>query len=139
MIGYNWGDMLEWIPFPEDRRQRLVLFGVYVLFIAVLSLTPSDTRTLPVKHIDKVGHFLAYVVMAVLALVCFEERRGKVAAVLLTVVLAVLLEWGQGFVPGRLMTLTDGVTNVLGLGVGYLIHWFYWRRLSNSGEEPQIR
>jgi VanZ family protein len=76
---------------------------------------------LPVKHIDKVGHFLAYVVMAVLALVSFEGRR-RIAAVLLTVVVGVLLEWGQGFVPGRLSNLADGVTNILGLAAGVLVY-----------------
>lgn len=114
------------------------MFGLYILLVIIVSLTPTDTSHLPVKHIDKVGHFLAYVLMAVLALACFEGRRWRVAAVLLTIVLAVLLEWLQGFVPGRQMTLADGVTNYLGLGVGYLIYWFYLRRMNDSGEEPRI-
>lgn len=113
----------------------MVLFGVYVLVIAALSLTPSDTNTLPVKHIDKAGHFLAYVLMAVLALVCLEGRRGKVAAVFMTFVLAILLEWGQRFVPGRLMTIADGMTNILGLGAGILAYWIYQRR-RGVGEPP---
>jgi VanZ family protein len=66
--------------------------------------------------------------MAVLALVSFRNRRGQVTAVFLTFIIAVLLEWGQGFVPGRLATLADGLTNVLGLLVGVLVYWFYERR-----------
>jgi VanZ family protein len=70
--------------------------------------------------------------MAVLALVSYEKRGGQISAVLLTVVIAVLLEWGQSFVPGRLATLADGVTNILGLLAGVLLYWFYFRRLGNS-------
>jgi VanZ family protein len=124
--------MLQKIPFPNNFRQRQIVFLFYIMLIAVVSLVPSDSRSLPVKHIDKVGHFLAYVLMAVLALVSYEKRGGQISAVLLTVVIAILLEWGQSFVPGRLATLTDGVTNMLGLLVGVLLYWFYFRRLGNS-------
>jgi VanZ family protein len=124
--------MLQKIPFPNNFRQRQIIFLFYIILIVVVSLVPSDSRSLPIKHIDKVGHFLAYVLMAVLALVSYEKRGGQISAVLLTVVIAVLLEWGQSFVPGRLATLTDGITNILGLLVGVLLYWFYFRRLGNS-------
>jgi VanZ family protein len=123
--------MLQKIPFPSNFRQRQIVFLFYIMLIAVVSLVPSDSRSLPVKHIDKVGHFLAYVLMAVLALVSYEKRGGQISAVLLTVVIAILLEWGQSFVPGRLATLTDGVTNILGLLAGVLLYGFYFRRLGN--------
>lgn len=121
-------NMLERIPFPEGWLQRRALFLGYILVIAVISLLPSESRSLPVKHIDKVGHFLAYVIMAILALVSFEGRKGRGMAVLLTFVVAFLLEWGQGFVPGRLSNLADGITNVLGLFAGLLIYWTYYLR-----------
>jgi VanZ family protein len=120
--------MLQKIPLPDNLRQRQAVLLVYIIFIAVLSLAPSESRSLPIKHIDKVGHFLAYVVMAILALVSFRNWRGRMTAVIVAFIIAVLLEWGQGFVPGRLATLADGLTNVLGLLVGVLVYWFYERR-----------
>lgn len=120
--------MLQKIPFPDDLRWRQALFVIYIIIIAGVSLAPSDSSSLPIKHIDKVGHFLAYVVMAVLALVSFKKGGGQVTAVLLIFVLAVLLEWGQGFVPGRLSNLADGITNILGLLGGVLLYWLYFRR-----------
>lgn len=120
--------MLQKIPFPNDLRQRQRLFFVYIMLVAVVSLTPADSSALPIKHIDKVGHFIAYVLMAVLALVSFKGWGKQIPALLLTVIIGVLLEWGQRFVPGRLVTLTDGSANMLGLISGVLLYWLYYRR-----------
>jgi VanZ family protein len=76
---------------------------------------------------DKVGHFLAYVLMAVLALIGFREQKRRVAVTLLTLIVAVLLEWGQKFIPGRVSSVADGITNFLGLGTGFLLFWLYHR------------
>ena len=81
--------MLQKIPFPDDLRQRQILFLVYILIIAALSLTPTNSSSLPVKHIDKVGHFLAYVLMAVLALVSFKRRNSQITAVAACIIIAV--------------------------------------------------
>ena len=120
--------MLQKIPFPDNPRQRQILFWIYIVIIVIVSLTPADSSALPVKHIDKVGHFIAYTVMAILTLVIFEGRGKRIAIILFTFVLAFLLEWGQIFVPGRLSTLTDGITNYLGLLFGFSLYWFYHRR-----------
>ncbi len=120
--------MLQKIPLPQSKRQWQLLFLIYIAFIAILSLAPSESRSLPVQHIDKIGHFLAYMLMAVLALVSFKSRNGRMTAVLLTFIIAFLLEWGQSFVPGRLATLSDGITNFLGLLTGNLFFWLYRRR-----------
>jgi VanZ family protein len=120
--------MFEWMPFGDNLRRRQVLFVVYLVLIAVLSLTPSEGEIFSVKHVDKVGHFLAYVLMAVLALISFGRGRGQVTAVILTFVLGLALEWGQGFVPGRTSSLTDGLTNFIGLGVGIGYYWLSHRR-----------
>ena len=119
--------MLDKIPIPKSSRQWHFLFIFYVIFIAILSLTPADSRSLPVDHVDKVGHFLAYTLMAILALVSFKSGNGRIMAVSLTFIIAFLLEWGQIFVPGRVASLTDGITNILGLVTGILLFWFHKR------------
>ena len=117
--------MFQKIPFPDKLAQRQVIFLIYIMFIAVISLLPTDSSTLPIKHIDKVGHFIAYAIMAILAIISFGDWKGRLAAVLLTFIVAFLLEWGQGFSPGRLSNLADGVTNVLGLLAGLSIYWIH--------------
>ena len=123
--------MLQKIPLPKNPSQWRLLFIAYIILIAIVSLTPSESRDLPIKHIDKIGHFLAYVVMMVLALVSFKGQNGRISAVILTLLIAFLLEWGQGFVPGRISSLTDGITNYLGLLSGFILYWFYLRRFED--------
>jgi VanZ family protein len=121
--------MLDKIPYPKNIRQWQIVFVLYIILITIVSLTPADSRSLPVKHIDKIGHFLAYTLLAVLALISFKGKNGRITAVLLTFIIAILLEWGQSFVPGRVASLADGLTNFLGLTIGLLLWWLYQRRV----------
>jgi VanZ family protein len=58
--------------------------------------------------------------MAVIALLSFGSKKAGLVALLSAVGLGALLEWGQSFVPGREMSLTDGITNTLGVLSGAL-------------------
>ncbi len=101
---------------------RFVLL-IYVLLVILASLLPSGG--ISVGNSDKVGHFFAYAGMAILALLSFEGKSARLAALLGAVGLGTLLEWGQSFVPGRDMSLADGITNALGVLVGALFFRFY--------------
>jgi VanZ family protein len=68
--------------------------------------------------------------MAVIALVSFKDRNGRIGAIILTLIIAFLLEWGQRYSPGRVSSVADGITNYLGLLTGMISYWFYHRRLS---------
>ena len=124
--------MLSKLPLPKNQAQWQLLFGIYILFIAVLSLTPTETRDLPVQHLDKIGHFLAYAGMGILAMISFKRRNSRLFVILLTLIIAYLLEWGQTFVPGRVASLTDGLTNYLGLLAGMGFYWVYLRCTGNA-------
>lgn len=122
--------MLQKIPLPKNQNQWQKLFLLYIIVISIISLTPADSSELPITNMDKVGHFLAYLLMAVLALISFKNRNSRITAVILTFIIGFLLEWGQSFVPGRDASLADGITNMLGLLTGSLLFWFYKRRKS---------
>jgi VanZ family protein len=94
---------------------RFVLL-VYVLLVVLVSLVPSSGFSF--WHIDKIGHFFAYGGMAILALLGFDANSARFVALVGAVGLGALLEWGQSFVPGRDMSLIDGVVNALGVLVG---------------------
>jgi VanZ family protein len=100
---------------------RLVLL-VYVLLVVLASLVPSSGVS--VWHIDKIGHFLAYCGMALLASLSFHVRATRLVALLAAVGVGALLEWGQWSVPGRDMSLADGIANALGVGTGALLFRF---------------
>ena len=100
---------------------RFVLLA-YVLCVVLVSLVPSSGSSF--GHTDKIGHFFAYGGMAVLALLSFDARSTRLVALVGAVGLGALLEWGQSFVPGRDMSLVDGVANALGVLVGVVFFRF---------------
>ena len=107
-------------PLRSNSIFRLVLI-IYVLLVILVSLLPGSGASY--GQTDKVGHFLAYAGMAILAALSFEGRIPRLAALLGAVLLGALLEWGQSFIPGRDMSLLDGIANGLGVLVGALIFY----------------
>ena len=96
-----------------------LIFALYVLLVIFVSLVPSEG--VAPWHIDKIGHFLAYAGMAILALLTFDSGIARISALLLAVALGAALEWGQSFVPGHDMSLLDGIANALGVLSGTLL------------------
>jgi len=113
---------------------------IYVLLVILVSLLPNGGVS--VGNSDKFGHFFAYGGMSVLALLSFDSKPARLVALLGAVGLGALLEWGQSFVPGRDMSLADGIANALGVLVGALSFRFFgyillnWIRPHRSGREP---
>ena len=102
---------------------------IYVLLVILVSLLPNGGVS--VGNSDKVGHFFAYGGMSVLALLSFDGKPARLAALLGAVGLGALLEWGQSFIPGRNMSLADEVANTLGVLVGALFFRFFGPILLN--------
>ena len=105
----------------SSAKIRLVML-VYVLLVILVSLVPSSGFSF--WHIDKIGHFFAYCGMAILALLSFNITSTRLVALLAAVGLGALLEWGQSFVPGRDMSLADGLVNAMGVLTGALFFRF---------------
>ena len=99
-----------------------VMYVFYVLTVIFVSLLPSTGVSF--WHVDKIGHFFAYAGMAVLALLAFNSGISRASALLFAVALGAALEWGQSFVPGRDMSLMDGIANTLGVITGTVLFWF---------------
>jgi VanZ family protein len=97
----------------------LLIFTLYVLAVILVSLLPGG-RPSPVR-IDNIGHFLAYTGMAVLACLTFNSGVARVSALFFAIALGAGLEWAQSFVPGRDMSLVDGIANTLGVLSGTVL------------------
>jgi len=107
------------------RAVRLLLI-LYVVGIILVSLAPGEVVPASnVRHMDKVGHFIAYTGLGFLIELTFESRNARFLAVLCAIALGFLLEGGQSFVPGREMSLADGLMNTCGVLAGILL--FYWK------------
>ncbi len=108
----------EWIS-------RLVC-SLYILGIVIVSLLPRNlllSGTVP--HLDKVGHLIAYTGLGFLIGMSFRRGNGRLLMTLFAIGLGFLLEWGQSFIPGREMSLADGIVNTFGVLLG-LIFWRQW-------------
>ena len=97
---------------------RLV-FLVYAVAIGFVSLRPADGVAL--KPWDKLMHFAVYTVFALLAHRVVRTRRQYIVLALAIIAYSGLLEVGQSFMPGRVMSVYDLLANALGVWVGALM------------------
>ena len=70
---------------------------------------------------DKVMHFGAYMVLSLLPVIGFKDRRRGLVAGTSMFLLGVLMEAGQHFSPGRAVELGDVVANGAGVTCGALL------------------
>ena len=119
--------MMETKPVSTKLERSLrILLVVYLLGIILVSLTPGDFVPHSSQlHMDKVGHFIAYSGLGFLFGLTIKNKNGRYLAVLGAITLGFLLEGGQFFVPGREMSLADGIVNTCGVISGMLL--FNWQ------------
>ena len=103
----------------------LLMFVAYGIAVAFYSLTPVDARFVSIW--DKLLHFGCYGVFTLIA--WWSATRDKTFYLLCAVVIAysALMEVGQSFVPGRMMSGLDIVANALGVAAVAVLYVFYRR------------
>lgn len=109
-------------PFPSHRRSWVVaLWIAAILVVAVGELLPGGSAPLDwvdaLGVSDKIEHFTAYFGLAAIPVLGFDNRRGLVAA-LSMIILGVLLDIAQKFIPGRTFDLADIAANTVGVFAG---------------------
>jgi VanZ family protein len=107
------------------RALILVLWAVLMCCVVVGSLAPGASSLMVAigrLHVwDKLQHFGAYLVLSLLPVIGFRDRRRGLMAGLSMFLLGVLMEAGQHFSPGRAVELGDVVANGVGVGCGTLL------------------
>ncbi len=96
--------------------------------IAVLSLLPPKSGV-EIQSNDKINHFIAYAVFSFCGLKAHHEKQ-VFRFLLFFVGYGLLMEWLQGFVPGREQSFFDALANTLGVSIG----WFIFRLLARKKE-----
>ena len=109
----------------RGRTLILVLWAVLICCVVVGSLLPAASPVMVEIgsfHInDKVLHFSAYLVLSLLPVIGFRDRRRGLMAGLSMFLLGILMEAGQHFSPGRAVELGDVVANGVGVSCGTLL------------------
>jgi len=110
----------RWLP-------PLLWAGVMLLVTSV----PGSAIPRPLIPYDKVGHFAAYAVFAVLLSRDITQVTGLWRAVGVAIVIAVVFgaadEWHQRFIPGRDSDVADWRTDILGAAGGALLFAVFQR------------
>lgn len=105
-----------------------VVFVFYAAFVAVVSLRPASGASL--EPWDKVFHLGTYAIFALLGYRVVREPREYFYLCVGIVAYGGLMEVGQSFMPGRVMSGYDFLANTLGVVLAGLVV----RKVSRSGE-----
>jgi len=115
---------------------------VPVIVWACVILVSTSIPSVPVPPgppgLDKVGHFVMYAVLGLLAIRATWTGRSSVRSMALTLAgvaaFAAIDEWHQGFLPPRQPEVADWVADVAGatVGIGSMAALFTLRRSARS-------
>lgn len=108
------------MEFGKYSRIILLLWGISICIVIYYSLVPGVEWPIDFWNVDKVYHAAAYFWLASLSMTGFSVRRALPAA-LSMIILGVLLEIAQYFIPGRTFSLMDIAANSLGVILGIIL------------------
>lgn len=98
------------------------LFG-WLLCIALSLIAPPDLPQMP-RMSDKLGHLLAYGLLAAWAVQLFATLRSLLASLAALIVLGIAMEFAQGtLTTSRLADSRDVLANILGVLLGGALAW----------------
>jgi VanZ family protein len=115
------------------NRDKLFLASLILVFfgIAFLSLLPPKSIEKLGEH-DKINHFIAYSVLSLNLGLVVKKLKIHLLYLPLLIIYGILLEYFQGFVPGREPSLLDAIANCVGVGIGFLISSMLLLKLRNK-------
>ncbi|UNK51140.1 VanZ family protein [Lysobacter sp. S4-A87] len=110
----------------RDLRWPWLWLSVWLLMIAAVAVTSllaaSDLPPPPFDGVDKLEHFLAYLVLSGFAVMLFERRRPQALAAAGLIALGVGLEVAQGaLTASRHADSADALANSLGVLAGLML------------------
>jgi VanZ family protein len=105
--------------FTTSLSRPRIWIGIWTglaVVITVLYLLPNAGPP-GQAHLDKVAHLIAFGSIG-FAAVLASARRWMTVPFLISIVLAMILEWLQSYVPGREYSIFDWAANLVGLSLG---------------------
>lgn len=97
----------------------LISFFIIAGAIAILSLLPPRSA-LNLGSKDKISHFVAYFILSLNAFLVWDVSRKSIWLILALICYGMILEFLQGFVPGRDANWLDASANSVGVTIGAL-------------------
>jgi VanZ family protein len=115
------------------NKDKLFLVSLILVFtgITILSLLPPKSIEKIGEH-DKINHFIAYAVLSLNLGFVVKRVKTYLFCIPLLFAYGLLLEYFQGFVPGRQPSWLDALANSIGVVIGLIIFWIYFRLNSRN-------
>ena len=114
----------------SDMKQKnklfLVLFIILIIAITLLSLLPPKSG-LELGKSDKLNHFLAYAILSLNFGFISTKIRSYFIGIPFLIAYGLLIEFFQGFVPGRDPSFYDALANFVGVFSGFFIFRLFSR------------
>jgi VanZ family protein len=92
-----------------------ILFLLFASYIAVISLQPTNNVLMSIPYMDKVLHMAAYALFTTLGYFATTTPRKFRYVCLAMILFSIGIEYGQSFVPGRMMSGFDLMANIVGI------------------------
>lgn len=99
------------------KKKSLIFWALFYLAIFLLSLIPHLFAV--VNQSDKFLHVTAYCFLMMGPVFIFENRRKKNIIAIFLILTGFALEYLQGVIGGREVSLYDGLANMAGVIIGY--------------------
>ncbi len=130
------------MPLPEAHsrvRWEKIVWPFLIAALIIAASSRSSVAAPGISHIDKVGHFLVYGLLATLVSRMQPGWRGAAIGLLAASLFGASDEWHQSYVPGRSSDWLDWVADTLGaaLAVSLYAGWPLYRRVLEWPLWPQ--
>lgn len=98
---------------------KIIALITYALFIGFMSLRQSEGPG--IEHLDKVLHFGAYGLFAVLGFIASKDKKTFLFVCSAIILYGGFLEWAQFYLVDRDMSLYDFTANSAGVLIGAIV------------------
>ena len=110
----------------QKNKLFLVLFIILIIAITLLSLLPPKSD-FELGKSDKLNHFLAYAILSLNFGFISTKNRSYFVGIPFLIAYGILIEFFQGFVPGRDPSFYDALANSVGVFSGFFIFCLFSR------------
>ena len=110
----------------QKNKLFLVLFIILIIAITLLSLLPPKSD-FELGKSDKLNHFLAYAILSLNFGFISTKIRSYFIGIPFLITYGLLIEFFQGFVPGRDPSFYDALANFVGVFSGFFIFRLFSR------------
>lgn len=108
-----------------------ICFWLLLFIILILTLMPSSPKPISINQIDKLYHFIAFMVFAFVYRLAFKQTKIFLIF-MFSIALGAFIEIVQYYLPNRSFSFADLIADILGAFVGLLIAQFAINKFSNS-------